>query len=77
MFPILLAVVEIMLDVMIQTAVVTMVIQYVKRLKEKGRLGISPVGDSLILARVMVMLFLGHVVQIASWAVPFRVFGEF
>jgi hypothetical protein len=25
----------------------------------------------------MVVLFLGHLVQIALWAVPFRVFGEF
>ena len=77
MFPIILAVIEITLDVMVQTAAVVIVLRWMRGLKESKRLGRSYSGDAFILARAMVILFLGHVVQIALWAVPFRLYGEF
>jgi voltage-gated potassium channel Kch len=75
--PILLATIEIVLDLVIQAFTVALVFRLMRGQRLKGRLGRSFFGDTMNLAGAMVVLFLGHLVQIALWSVPFRLFGEF
>ena len=75
--PILLGTVEVILDLVIQSFTVALVFRLMRGQRLKGRLGQSFFGDTMNLAGAMVILFLGHLVQIALWSVPFRIFGEF
>jgi hypothetical protein len=72
---------EIVLDVFVQAATVAIVLRYMMKHKwqnqRKNKQGVSDLRIATTLATVMVVLFLGHMVQIASWAVPFRFFGQF
>lgn len=75
--PIALGIVEVILNLVIQSLTVSMAFRLMVKSREKGRIGRSFGRDTLMLSRMMVIFFLGHLVQIALWAVPFRVFGEF
>lgn len=75
--PIVLATIEIVLNLVIQSLTVTLVFRLLARNRNKGNIGRSFGRDTIALSQVMVVLFLGHLAQIALWAIPFRIFGEF
>jgi len=82
MIQIIFGVCEIVLDVLVQAGTVALVLRYMMKHKwrhkqRKNKQGVSDLRIATTLATVMVILFLGHMVQIASWAVPFRIFGQF
>lgn len=74
---IVVAILEIILGVILQTAAVVLVIRMMRRQRLLGQLGRSFLRDALNLAAAMVVLFVGHVVQMACWALSFRLLGEF
>ena len=75
--PILLGIIEVILNLVIQSLTVATVFSLLLRHTNRGTIGRSFSRDTVALASMMVILFLGHLVHIALWAVPFRVFGEF
>jgi len=74
---ILVAIVQVVLDVVVQTAAVVLVLRLVSHQRRLGRIGRSFTRDALTLASVMVVLFVGHLIQIGVWAHSFLLFGEF
>jgi len=77
MIPILFGVLEVAFNVLVQACVVVVILNRLA----KFRMNPNPRDDFLAhtsrLASIMVILFLGHLVQIMAWAIPFRVFGQF
>ena len=61
----------------IQVAAVVVMLQRLHKISARGRLGRSGWNDFLTLSVVMVVLFLGHLVQIGIWAALFVYVGEF
>lgn len=74
---IVLAIIEIILNLLIQSAMVAAVFSLARRFHERRWLGKSFFRDTMMLSTVLVMLFIGHLFQILLWAIPFRLYGEF
>ena len=65
------------LNLGIQVWAVTLVIQYFRKRAEAGKLTAGSIADSRVLGTIMIFLFVGHLVQFATWAILFRAIGEF
>jgi len=63
--------------VFIQAITVVLVLRYIFFVVSKGRVGGGFFKDATILSSLMVIIFCGHLVQIALWAEVFRGCGEF
>ena len=74
---IFLAIIEIILNLLIQSAMVSAVFSLMKRFAERQWLGQSFFRDTMVLSTALVMLFIGHLFQILLWAIPYRLYGEF
>ena len=66
-----------LLNMLIQVAAIVAMIRMIMRRNEAGRISDSLAADMGILIGVLLVLFAGHLVQIAVWAGVFLVFGEF
>ena len=76
--PLLIGCATVFVTMGIQIAVVVNLLQYLQRkiAKPKSRLGVKG-RTTYIISTVMTMLFVGHVFQIAVWALLFVELGEF
>lgn len=62
----------------IQVAVVVYTIRYVMGITQREGRNSDGIGfDTYVISMVLVMLFLGHLFQVAIWAVLFMYLGEF
>jgi hypothetical protein len=77
MIPIIIGVAEVALSVLVQSITVILALGWLRRRRGKNPADTSLAAEGWLLARVMVILFLGHLAQAALWAIPFRFFGEF
>jgi hypothetical protein len=75
--PILFGVAEVAFNVMVQSATVVVILHRLLKYHRKPLPRDSYFLETWHLASIMVILFLGHMVQIMAWAAPFRVFGQF
>ena len=66
-----------LLNLVIQVWAVTLIIQYFQRRIASGKLTANTLGDSRVLGTIMVFLFLGHILQFATWGFLFLKLGEF
>ena len=64
-------------NVIIETLTVGAVVLLLVRIFSRTRIGTSRLREGLSLATTMLMMFLGHLVQIAIWAFVFKAIGEF
>ncbi len=78
MLPITFGVAEVFVTVIIQAFAVVVIM----RRLAMNRRNVRPPSDTFlahtsILAGIMIILFLGHMLQIFAWALPFWLFGQF
>ncbi len=77
LIPLLLGSIFTVLNLLVQVIAVSVLIRYfIKRFKD-GRITPGVLEDSRVLTTVMMVLFLGHIVQFATWAILFMWVGEF
>jgi hypothetical protein len=75
--PLLLGLALVASNVVVETFTVTIVVLYIDRTSSKHALGTKLLRDSAVMAAAMVLMFVGHLVQIAIWAIAFKELGEF
>jgi hypothetical protein len=76
--PLLLGCVTVFISMSIQIAAIVYMLQYLfKVVSEAKGSHFSKGRTTFVISMVMTMLFIGHVVQVAIWAVLFMVLGEF
>lgn len=66
-----------LLNMLIQVAAIVVMLRLIIRRANDGRISAGFSSDMLMLIGVLLVLFAGHLVQIAFWAVVFLGFGEF
>ena len=77
MFPLILGICAVVANVFTQAAAVILAVKYLFSAVSGGRVGESFIKDCIVLASVMLLLFCGHLVQIALWAELFFLCREF
>lgn len=77
LIPLIVAGSALLLNMLIQVAAIVVMLRLIIRRAETGRIETSFGGDMRILIGVLVVLFAGHLVQIAVWAGVFLAFDEF
>jgi len=75
--PILFGVAEVAFNVLVQSVTVVVILNRLVRYHRNPNPRDSFLAHTWRLASIMVILFLGHMVQIMAWAIPFRVFRQF
>jgi hypothetical protein len=65
------------ISVVVQVFAVLLMLRHLARLAARGKLGVGIWRDAWSLSVMMVVLFVGHLVQIAFWAWLFVALGEF
>ena len=75
--PLLLASLVLLVNMVIQVAAVVLMLRFLFKQLAEGRLRPSFRSDAGILIGVLLVLFAGHLVQIAVWALLFMQLGEF
>lgn len=74
----LLGCITVFISMGIQVSVVVYMVRYVRAImNRKNREADSYSFDTLVISVVLLILFLGHLVQVAIWAVLFMYVGEF
>lgn len=64
-------------NVIIITVTVLVVYRYLFGAESRGQIGKGLLYDSFIFAIIILLLFSGHIIQIAVWAIIFILVGEF
>ncbi len=77
MIPLIIGISAVVANVFIQSITVILVVKYLFSAVSGGRVGESFIKDCIVLASVMLLLFFGHIVQIALWAELFFLCREF
>jgi hypothetical protein len=77
MLPLIIGICAVVANVFIQAAAVILAVKYLFSAVSGGRVGESFIKDCIVLASVMLLLFCGHLVQIALWAELFFLCREF
>ena len=77
LIPLLLGSAFTMLNLGVQVVAVAILVRYFVSRFNDGRITPGALKDSQVLSIVMMVLFLGHIVQFATWAVLFMWVGEF
>jgi len=77
MIPLIIGVSAVIATVFIQSITVVLVLRYLFSVVSEGRVGGGFFKDATILSSLMVILFCGHLTQIALWAEIFVILGEF
>ena len=77
MLTIILSISSVIVNVFIITVTVLIVYRYLFCVMSHGRIGKGLLRDSFIFAFVIFLLFSGHIIQIAVWAILFMLLGEF
>ncbi len=75
--PLLLASLVLLVNMVIQVVAVVLMLRFLFKRLAEGRLQPSFLSDAGILIGVLLVLFAGHLVQIAVWALLFMQLGEF
>ena len=75
--PVLFGAAEVAFNVLVQSVTVVVILNRLLRYHRNPNPQDSFFAHTWQLASIMVILFLGHMVQIMAWAVPFRIFGQF
>ncbi len=77
LFKLIMGSLMIVLNLGIQVWAVILIIRYLRRLMETSGIDLRSARDTRVLAVVMMFLFLGHILQFATWAALFQWLGEF
>lgn len=65
------------LNLFVQVVAVSILLRYFTKRLQDGAMSPSTINDSMVLCVVMMVLFVGHIVQFATWALLFMLIGEF
>jgi len=77
LLPVTFGVGEIFVTVLIQATTVVIILRRLTNFQRSASAPDTFFGHTFLLAGIMVILFLGHLLQILAWALPFRLFGQF
>ncbi len=77
MLPIIFGISEVLLNVLIQATTVVIIMRRLSKYRHDNERPDTLFKHTRILAGVMAIFFIGHLIQILAWAIPFRVFGQF
>jgi protein-S-isoprenylcysteine O-methyltransferase Ste14 len=77
MIPLIIGISAVIATVFIQSMTVVLVIRYLFSAVSTARIKQGLINNSIILSSIMLILFSGHLIQIAVWAEIFVVCGEF
>ena len=77
LFLILLATCVMLLNILVQMGALSYSTSYLVKKHRSGQLGVTYLHDAMCMGMISVMLLVGHLVQIAFWAIAFMMCGEF
>ncbi len=76
--PLILGCATVFISMSIQIAAIVYMLEYLFKVVSESRdIDFSKGRTTFVISMIMTMLFIGHVVQVAIWAVLFMVLGEF
>jgi len=77
MLHLLLGISAVIITVIIETITIVILLKYLFKAESRGKFGTDLLYDMIILSLIMVILFCGHLIQIAIWGELFVLCGQF